>query len=114
VLGPGVKDTIDLTLLNHRIAATAQSRQSKEAYNILEPTRFLVDEIFALAIDINAAGQRNLRLVTKLGRTEVAGHAIVKNKRYFGHAKRLAFVRTAKDNVRRDITAQMFSVLLTH
>jgi len=114
VLGLGVQDTIDLPLLDHRIAAAAETGGREKADDILQTTGFFIDEIFPLAVDIKATGQGDFCFMAIFGRTEVALILVIKDQRNFSHAQRFPFFGTGKNNVGGHITAKVLGVLLTH
>jgi hypothetical protein len=109
-----VEDPVDLALLDHRVAATAETGGREKADDVFQTAWLLVDQVFALAVGVEAAGQRDFRFVAVFGRRDRVVLGVVEDERHFRHAEGFAAFGAGEDDVGRLLAAQVLGVLFAH
>ena len=101
------EDHVDFALLHHGVGAASDAGVGKEILNIAQTAGCLVEQIFGVAVAINAARHAHVMPIDlELGR------AISEGERDFGEADRLARVTPVENDVSHFTAAKRFGGLL--
>ena len=109
-------DQADPALLDDRVRLGADAGAEEELGDVLQADLRLVDQVLARAVAVEAARDRDLRVVLVLGRQRlgVLRIGVVEGERDLGHAVRTARLGAVEDDVFHRAAAQVLRALLAH
>ena len=107
LLGTALQNGIELALADNGMRILTQARIVQNVLDIHQAARTRVDEVFALARTIHAAGDGNL---VKVDRQHMV--RVIEHQRDLGNAHRLARRRAREDDVLHGLAAQLLGALL--
>ena len=108
VLGLRREDQLDLLLLDDRIGTDAETRPEKEVLDVAQPALPSVQDVVALAVAGDAAGDRHLAA----GVGPVVGAARLQGQHHLGHSDRLSPGGAVEDHVLHRRPAEALGRLL--
>ena len=107
LLGAALQNGVELALADDGMRILAQSRVVQDVLDVHQAARARVDEVFAFARAIHAAGDSHL---VKVDRQHMV--RIIEHQRDLGHTHRLARRRAREDDVLHGLAAQLLGALL--
>src|SRR5262249_55758315 len=107
LLGGRLQEHVHATLFDDAIGVGARTGAEEQLFNIAEAADLVVDEVFALAAAVDAAGDLHL---VGLGGEQAAG--VVERHRHLGQAEAAARRRAVENYVRHLAAAQALGALL--
>src|SRR5262249_51151636 len=106
-LGRGLQEDVDAALLDDAIGVGPGAGAEEQIFDVLEPAELVVDEVFAFARAVDAAGDLDL---VGLGGESAA--AVVEGHGNFGQAEAAAGRGAVEDDVGHLAAAQALGALL--